>query len=167
MRAIRTKKGVSPLIAAVLLVAFTMAIAAMLTAWVTQFTTEKEEESRAFQQKIECSGANIVASADFVVWNATSTEFETRVKNIGVGDVTVSRFQVWYENKRLPVYLNLEPVVIESGGIELIVLNVTDTDTGYLDPDDAGEPVKVMYDTNCEGVWSTLSRPMGGWNTQR
>ncbi|MDY6769444.1 MAG: archaellin/type IV pilin N-terminal domain-containing protein [Candidatus Nanohaloarchaea archaeon] len=55
-RADSGRKGVSPLIAAVLLIAFTMAVAAILTAWVTTFTQEQTAElGNKSAKQIDCS----------------------------------------------------------------------------------------------------------------
>ncbi len=72
MRAGPGRKGVSPLIAAVLLIAFTMAVAAILTAWVTTFTEEQTQQlGNESEQQIDCSFAQLEvfdtsAGADWV-----------------------------------------------------------------------------------------------------
>ncbi|MEA3230037.1 MAG: archaellin/type IV pilin N-terminal domain-containing protein, partial [archaeon] len=78
----KRKKGISPLIAAVLLIAFTMAIAALLTTWVTQFTESQQKESEKYQEKIECSGSNFIANRDFVrlIDTADSYNLTTRLE---------------------------------------------------------------------------------------
>lgn len=52
------RKGISPLIAAVLLVAFTMAIAGIMAAWATQFSTSKLGSS-------DCALALVIIDKDF------------------------------------------------------------------------------------------------------
>lgn len=52
------RKGISPLIAAVLLVAFTMAIAGIMAAWATQFSTNKLGPS-------DCALALAIIDKDF------------------------------------------------------------------------------------------------------
>src|SRR3989344_7488969 len=58
----RGKKGISPLIAAVLLIAFTMAIAGIMATWATQFSTQKIEQSSA---EAECIGILDIGSLSF------------------------------------------------------------------------------------------------------
>ena len=54
------RKGISPLIAAVLLIAFTMAVAAILTAWVTSFTQRTTEDvGNTSEQLVSCSFAGL------------------------------------------------------------------------------------------------------------
>lgn len=64
------RKGISPLIAAVLLIAFTMAVAAILTAFVTQYTRDTTGSvGNESQRLIECSQARITILS--AVFNAT------------------------------------------------------------------------------------------------
>lgn len=54
------RKGISPLIAAVLLIAFTMAVAAILTAWVTSFTQRTTEDvGNSSEELVSCSFAGL------------------------------------------------------------------------------------------------------------
>lgn len=71
------RKGVSPLIAAVLLIAFTMAVAAILTAWVTTFTQEQTDAlGNKSEEQIDCSFGqiSIFSSDDNVNWVNASVE---------------------------------------------------------------------------------------------
>src|SRR3989338_298115 len=56
------RKGISPLIAAVLLIAFTMAIAGIMATWATQFSTQKIEQSSA---EAECIGVLDIGSLSY------------------------------------------------------------------------------------------------------
>ncbi len=58
-----SRKGVSPLIAAVLLIAVTMAIAGVMATWATTFTAGKVEEANV---GAECIGAIDISSLSFV-----------------------------------------------------------------------------------------------------
>jgi len=88
MRRIMNKqKGVSPLIAAVLLIAFTMAVAAILTAWLTTFTKEQTENvGNRSNQVISCSYAGI-AIYD-AVWDDTNDRMLVSIANTGAIDLT-------------------------------------------------------------------------------
>ncbi len=68
------KKGISPLIAAVLLIAFTMAIAGIMATWATQFSSQKIEQSSA---EAECIGVLDIGSLSF-----SNTTISVRVKNL-------------------------------------------------------------------------------------
>ncbi len=81
------QKGVSPLIAAVLLIAFTMAVAAILTAWLTTFTKEQTENvGNRSNQVISCSYAGI-AIYD-AVWDDTNDRMLVSIANTGAIDLT-------------------------------------------------------------------------------
>ncbi len=200
------RKGVSPLIAAVLLIAFTMAVAALLTAWVTQFTTAQKEESEKYQEKIDCSGSNFVLNEDFVFyeevneddWNSrrdgyssyvfgdgTSAYDETyvmsvRLENIGFNPVQLERVEVWFSNKTIPEYLDLEDgfysdyysgegyengIIIEEDADAIIFVNPYITTSGIKTETDVGHVEKLKFFSSCDGVWYVLDMPNGGWNT--
>jgi len=75
------------LIAAVLLIAFTMAVAGILTAWVTSFTQSTTEDvGNESDRLIECSYAGLdITSASF-----DSNQATVAVANTGTQDVNVS-----------------------------------------------------------------------------
>lgn len=71
------KKGISPLIATVLLIAFTMAIAGMMATWATSFVSTKMAETQN-QTDITCSGnfnvdARVNGTAGFAVVDVASS----------------------------------------------------------------------------------------------
>ncbi|MCJ7479212.1 MAG: hypothetical protein MUP63_03495 [Candidatus Nanohaloarchaeota archaeon QJJ-7] len=77
------RKGVSPLIAAVLLIAFTMAVAAILTAWVTTFTQEQTEQlGNQSEKQIDCSFAQL----EIFDTNPDTTWVSVAVTNTGTVD---------------------------------------------------------------------------------
>ncbi len=85
------RKGVSPLIAAVLLIAFTMAVAAILTAWVTTFTQEQTAQvGNQSEQVISCSGGVI----DILDTNHDSENDELYITIANVGNVDFSNVTI-------------------------------------------------------------------------
>ncbi len=171
----KKRKGVSPLIAAVLLIAFTMAIAALLTAWVTQFTKAEQEKSEMYREKIDCAGSNFIANNDFNRWDSANENFTTRLENIGFNGIQIRKIQVWYDIPTLPKYLNMtaQPQA-SSGAIELaenqdipIGIYIYETEDGTSDETTLGEPNKIQFHSTCDGVWFIIERPIGGWNTQQ
>jgi len=79
------RKGISPLIAAVLLIAFTMAVAAILTAWVTTFTQETTSDvGNKTQEQISCSFAGVTIYD--AVWDGSDT-LTVSVSNTGTRDL--------------------------------------------------------------------------------
>ncbi|MDY6776593.1 MAG: archaellin/type IV pilin N-terminal domain-containing protein [Candidatus Nanohaloarchaea archaeon] len=81
-----TRKGVSPLIAAVLLIAFTMAVAAIVTSWVTTFTQERTEQlGNRSEEMIQCSYAGInIYEATFDSQNNVT---DVSIENTGTVDL--------------------------------------------------------------------------------
>ena len=71
---IQRKKGVSPLIASVLLIAVTMAIAGVMATWATTFTAGKVEEANV---GADCIGAVDISSLAFT--NMTVT---VKIRNV-------------------------------------------------------------------------------------
>src|SRR3990167_6520497 len=71
---ILNKKGVSPLIATVLLIAVTMAIAGVMATWATTFTAGKVEEANI---GAECIGAIDISSLSF-----SNTTVSIKIRNV-------------------------------------------------------------------------------------
>jgi len=65
-----SNKGISPLIAAVLLIAFTMTIAGLMAAWAQSFVSGQTEElTTAARESQQCTGANF--NIDSIKTNST------------------------------------------------------------------------------------------------
>ncbi len=164
----KKRKAVSPLIAAVLLIAFTMAIAALLTAWVTQFTKQQQDESEQYQEKIECAGSNFIVNSDFNLWIdvADKGNISTRLENIGFNPIRIKKVQVWYDNQNLPEYLDFGEITIAEDEDVKINIDLYETESGTKSSTIVGDVKKIQFFSTCDGVWFILERPMGGWNTQ-
>ena len=164
----KKRKAVSPLIAAVLLIAFTMAIAALLTAWVTQFTKQQQDESEQYREKIECAGSNFVVNSDFNLWINVFDKgnISTRLENIGFNPIRIKNIQVWYDNQNLPEYLNFSEMTIPEDEDVKINIDLYETESGTLSSLVVGGVEKIQFFSTCDGVWFILERPIGGWNTQ-
>lgn len=145
------KKGVSPLIASVLLIAFTMAIAAVLTAWITKFTAEKQEQSAVFEEKFKCSGASIKADTDFAVYSDVANTFSVKLKNTGAIPVNVSEAKIWYDTSTIPESHAINAIIADGAQDTIALVTVTDS------------PKTIKFETSCEGVIEQIKRPIGGW----
>ncbi|NOQ55370.1 MAG: hypothetical protein GQ477_01045 [Nanohaloarchaea archaeon] len=161
------RKGVSPLIAAVLLIAFTMALTALLTAWVTQFTKTQQDESEQYQEKIKCSGSNFIINNDFTLYAPTVTggNLSVRFENIGFNDIWIEDITVWYDERTIPVYLDFEQFNVLEDEDLLKDIDVYVAESGTLSSVDVGDLKKIQFKSTCEGVWFILERPVVGWNT--
>jgi len=157
------RKGVSPLIAAVLLIAFTMAIAAILTAWIASFTQEQRDKSQEFEKKISCAYSNIEIDDEYTKWDPANKIFYAFITNTGADPITLTKVSTWVDgNKQIPVALdskNLNLTSIEKNEYIQIYVNIS---SGFS----AGGSTltKIEFDTECEkAVFDTTTMPQGGW----
>lgn len=68
------KKGIDPIIATVLLIAFTMAVAAILVSWITGFTkTQTTYVGEKGEKQVKCTYGDIDAGKSDVWYNFTSS----------------------------------------------------------------------------------------------
>ena len=82
------RKGVSPLIATIILIAFTLVVAGLVAGWVTQFATQQRE---TFSQ---CAEARLLIRGG--VFNPSTSGLSLTVDNYGKQDLG---FKVLLENK--------------------------------------------------------------------
>ncbi len=165
------KKGVSPLIAAVLLIAFTMAVAAILTAWISTFTSSHVEKSAEFEEKIQCAYADLRADKNFVRYNATSGMFSVWLENPGTEKVLVLSMTVEYLGGKVTrkMALNESHVVglLKEQGGSFGPLNITayaaNTAISGISVSGSDMPEKVTLLTNCDGVKTSVIKPSTGW----
>lgn len=94
MTATNRRPGISPLIAAVLLIAFTMAVAAIITTWATTFTQERSQQlSNRSEQMVQCSYAGM--DVYDAVYDSTNSQTDVSIENTGTVDfnnISVSTF---------------------------------------------------------------------------
>ena len=156
------RKGVSPLIAAVLLIAFTMAIAAILTAWIASFTQEQRDNSKVFEKKISCAYSNIELDDEYAKFDPVNKIFYAFITNTGADAITLTKVSVWIDNnKQLPIMLDsntLNLTTIQKNEYQQLYVNVS---SGFL----AGGNTltKIEFGTGCESVFSPATIPQGGW----
>ncbi len=164
------RRGVSPLIAAVLLIAFTMAVAAILTAWITQFTKSKQELAQTASEKTECVYKGISIKDQYCAWDENTGVFRVYVVNVGSAPVSLKKVYVEEGGKKsLPGVLNVtkEPGldVDEEGFFYINVSNLHDPDN----PDSlmtlTDGPDKVILETECESVTASVEVPVVGWTS--
>lgn len=151
-------KGVSPLIATVLLIAFTMALAAVMTGWLSVFTTGQKEKNAVFEEKIDCGKADFTSDAGFSAYDGDSELFKARILNTGTSDAFVGRYAVWYEGSGAPAVWTIsdpQKAAIPKQDEMILIVNVS-----------GGKPVKITFmGYNCEGVTTTATMPLAGWAT--
>lgn len=158
------KKGVSPLIAAVLLIAFTMAVAAILTAWIATFTQEHKDRSEAFDERITCAYSNIEVDRDYAKWDEANKVFYSFVSNTGVDAITLTKVETWVDNdKQLPIMLNASNLAltsIDKNGYLEIYVNLSKAFSAS-----GSKLTKIKFISECDPVFDTITEPQGSWNS--
>lgn len=83
------RKGISPLIAAVLLIAFTMAVASIFAQWAPQLITQAQGDTSDRAQEIQrCSDITL----DVINANETHATIQQKTGDNNAGNITVT----WY-----------------------------------------------------------------------
>lgn len=156
----KRKKGVSPLIAAVLLIAFTMAIAAILTAWISGFTVEQQEKAEISEEKIKCLYINLDIDPELSYFNGS--RFKTYIDNIGTEPAEITKIQIWLSSgKEVAKQINSTMIDISSVAVEINI----DLDDLYGKDIITNELEKIRFLTSCNDVFKTVSKPTRGWRT--
>lgn len=131
------RKGISPLIAAVLLIAFTMAIAGIMASWATTFSSGRLSSA---QSQAECVGALDIGSLRF-----ENTTINLRIRNTNEQlNLTGMRAVVEYDDPSK----NAEYVLINYNITDPLAPAVTTFLT--LDTGDTTKPDKIeVIASNC------------------
>lgn len=131
------RKAISPLIAVIMLIAFTMIVAGILAGWATQFVTQSRENLQF------CSRAQILmqrAYYDNTTGNLTISLYNT-------GDVTLQGFTVLLTYDKETTSEKFEDVQIEHQDIEQLVVSTDDTLTQV-----------AVHSMECEGAQDVIDR---------
>ena len=150
------KKGISPLIAAVILIAFVVAVAGIASTFFTGFT---KEQKAAAENKgttvIDCSDAVLNLDKDAVSVNTTEQSFSVVVSN--TGSVSLSGLKV---------------ILFNSSYAGTCIPGATDVSTGETvtlvnsscSNMPSGVVSKIQVTTaTCSGVKSELTNQSGTW----
>ena len=88
-------KGVSPLVAAVLLIVIVVSITGLMSGWLTSFFTgTRETVTNRTDTQVGCTGASIYVETVYaVIANGTSGNVRAIVKNDGVIDESITSAQ--------------------------------------------------------------------------
>ena len=139
---IRMKKGISPLIATVLLIAFTVAVAAIISTWLTTFTTTSTESVKEKADiELHCTYGGI--SVTYLSYcNGYLSGIVENTNLIDIGNVTL---QVFYTNmSSLSVPLNISIKQREQASF-----NVSSVGSNYD---------RLHFYTNCSSVYDNAAR---------
>jgi len=134
------RKGISPLIAVIMLIAFTMIVAGILAGWATTFVTQQREELQ------------FCAKAQLLIQNAN---YNDTTKNLTIalfntGDVPLRGFvaRLTYANNT---------VASERGGLEDLTIESQDIKTATIPTNDNLEKV-VIQSLQCRGAQDLIGK---------
>jgi flagellin-like protein len=137
-------KGISPLVASVLLIAITMAVAAVLANWVSSYTTDTISRQ-------PCVGGSVnFVTADYPKWDSTNKVVKAAVEAqfVDLGDF---KFDVIFDNDTVMTFDDTADLELASGSSG----SITSTTVGGFDTDIK----QVRISTNCSNVktsWTNL-----------
>jgi flagellin-like protein len=136
------RKGVSPFLATVLLIAFAIAVAAIFGGWITSFTTQTTEEVQERSEKrVTCSYGGI--ALEDLVYNISSTNFSGKVENTDIITLGNIDFEIFYaDDTRGELDLNM---TLEPGEKNTFNQKVTKMNTTTYN--------KIRVITNCSNVY--------------
>lgn len=149
-------KGISPLIATVLLIAFTVAVAGIVSLWVTSFakTATQQTENKSLTQITCAYGAISLSDVNFC---GTRGEVSGRLSNKGQIALNSIRVQVIYANGSFPTFdlclagssvINCSTANLTINPSYLYGFNITGLSSGFSN-------VNVI--TDCAGVTDITS----------
>lgn len=134
------RKGISPLIAVIMLIAFTMIVAGILAGWATTFVTQQREELQF------CGRAQLLIQS--ATYNDTSGVLSMALFN--TGDVPLKGFvaRLTYANNT---------VVSDRTGLEDLEIQSQDISTVSLTTDDTLDKV-VIQALQCRGAQDLIGK---------
>ena len=132
------RKGISPLISVIMLIAFTMIVAGILAGWATQFVTQSRSELQF------CAKAQLLIQRAYFD-NATQT---LTIALFNTGDVHLNGFavRITYQNE-----------TITSTKFESLNISWQDIKTVSLQTDDTIKQV-VVQSLQCRGAQDLIGR---------
>lgn len=148
-------KGISPLIATVLLIAFTVAVAGLLSTWLTGFTSQSTKQvSESSSTTLSCSYGGV--SFGSLKFSSGTSTIAGNIENTGTVSLGNISIQVIYANKSISTYL-----LCLSGGVgsnctaknmsisprDLVTFNVSTSSTYDT----------IRVSTNCSSVYDTAN----------
>ena len=142
-------KGISPLIAAVLLIAFTVAIATLIAGWFSTLTrTTTASVTNKTDIAVDCAGAGITIDQVYVEPGTTKTARAT-VRNTGLATLSLVSAQLFNTTGNNFTTSTSLPATLNRGNITSLVFSVNVSAC-------PGSFSRVLVTTSCGGVESTF-----------
>ncbi|MGC8993419.1 MAG: archaellin/type IV pilin N-terminal domain-containing protein [Candidatus Aenigmatarchaeota archaeon] len=130
-------KGISPLVATVLLIAITMTLAGVIALWGSSFVRTSLPTENQTQTVQACTGGSIKLISSS--YNATSQIFSATIYNDGSQKLTITNITFIYPNtaEEKPVGKDISPA-------QVIVFSVDNVTSGYS---------SYIVSTNCPNIY--------------
>jgi len=131
-------KGISPLVATVLLIAITMTLAGILAFWGSSFVRTGLPTEQETQQMRKCQAAYGSLKIDFQLYNDTAKTLYLAIYNTGPVSLNLTNITFYYSTTT-----NTKVINKVSNPGTLVDVNLDNIDPGYL---------KFTILTECPGV---------------
>lgn len=145
-------KGISPLVASVLLIAFTVSISTLIMGWFSTFArTTTSNVSSSAAEAIACNSAGVNIEHVYIVNGSNPNVTTILVHNVGFYTINVTGMVI---NTTGGVCSNSTPVSLAKGNyttIQMIGCNIF--------PGAKAQFSRAVVTTNCGGVDDTTSDP--------
>ncbi len=145
----QSRKGISPLLSVVILVAVVIAIGAFISSWMQNLTKQQAEES---ERSASAGCVYATLSIDEVVYNPSIDRIIIKIRASGTKDVDVDRVTLINSSYDVAAYVNgvnFNLSTISAGDIRYLVLNnVLDdiTEVRVVPKDCETNAVSMSYD---------------------
>ncbi len=135
----RKTKGISPLVAVIMLIAFTMIVAGILAGWATRFATEQ----RTMLEK--CVRANIVIKK--AIYDDVNGNVNLMLYNAGTVPLKDFQVQVTYDDNGppMPSTWNIE-TTLGANSFETFAHNLTNTSVDFIE----------IRSVECQGAYDLI-----------
>lgn len=149
-------KGISPLVATVLLIAFTMAIATLLSLWLSSFTTKTSETvEKEAEKQLACSRGGV--SLSDLRFNSTYNWLSGRIENtrsIALGDHSLQIVYTNFSTQKIGLCLSGSTTVACS----VSNLTLSPGELSYFNVSISSNYDKIRVNTNCSqyGVYDEV-----------
>ena len=153
----KQKKGISPLIAAVLLIAFTVAIATLIAGWFSTFTRSTTSAvTNKTNLAVDCSSESISIKEVYVKTNSTNpATVRALVENNGFTDnLNITSAFVFNSSGQSTISSNIPVTGFNRGNIVAITFNAVG---GVAIPTCPTNFDRVVVATDCGGVSDTFT----------
>ncbi len=112
----RTRKGVSPFIASVILILITIVVGSFLASW-SQDLAKDQADAVSRNTRPECNYVFLNVQ-DLQYDNTTSKQLSMIIQNTGTSDTQITSMQLFYDNLTEEILPDIFPVSLDAGSMQ-------------------------------------------------